>query len=58
MGGTNKRNGKRVIELCNVENFFNNIRSAFTLTRNTTPAKPREGRFGSIWFVCDLKFQG
>ena len=23
-----------------------------------TPAKPREGRFGYIWFVCDLKFQG
>ena len=27
-------------------------------TRNTTPAKPRESRFGYIWFVCDLKFQG
>ena len=27
-------------------------------TRNTTPAKPREGRFGYIWFVCDLKFLG
>ena len=27
-------------------------------TRNTTPAKPREGRFGYIWFVCDLKFEG
>ena len=26
--------------------------------RNTTPAKPCEGRFGYIWFVCDLKFQG
>ena len=25
-------------------------------TRNTTPAKPREGRFGYIWFVCDLNF--
>ena len=28
------------------------------ITRNTTPAKPRVGRFGYIWFVCDLKFQG
>ena len=28
------------------------------LPRNTTPAKPREGRFGYIWFVCDLNFQG
>ena len=28
------------------------------ITRNTTPAKPREGRFGYIWFVCNLKFQG
>ena len=27
-------------------------------TTNTTPAKPREGRFGYIWFVCDLQFQG
>ena len=27
------------------------------ITRNTTPAKPCEGRFGDIWFVCDLKFQ-
>ena len=27
-------------------------------TRNTTPAKPQEGRFGYIWFVCKLKFQG
>ena len=26
--------------------------------RNTTPAKAREGRFGYIWFVSDLKFQG
>ena len=31
---------------------------SFYKTRNTTPAKPREGRFGYIWFVCDLKFQG
>ena len=23
-----------------------------------TPAKPREGRFGYTWFVCDLKFEG
>ena len=29
-----------------------------TDTRNTTPAKPRGGRFGYIWFVCNLKFQG
>ena len=28
------------------------------ITRNTTPAKPREVRFGFTWFVCDLKFQG
>ena len=28
------------------------------LTRNTTPAKPREVRFCYIWFVCDLTFQG
>ena len=28
------------------------------ITRNTTPAKPREGRFGYTWFVCDLKFEG
>ena len=29
-----------------------------TITRNSTPAKPREGRFGYTWFVFDLKFQG
>ena len=28
------------------------------VTTNTTPAKPREGTFGSTWFVCDLKFEG
>ena len=22
------------------------------------PAKPREGRFGYMWFVCNLKFHG
>ena len=27
-------------------------------TRSTTLAKSREGRFGYIWFVCNLKFQG
>ena len=27
-------------------------------TRNTTPAKPREGRFGYMWFVYNLKFHG
>ena len=29
---------------------------SFKSTRNTTPTKPREGRFGCIGFVCNLKF--
>ena len=32
--------------------------NVFVTTRNTTPARPCEGRFGYTWFVCDLKFQG
>ena len=30
----------------------------YIYARNTTPAKPHEGRFGYIWFVCDFKFEG
>ena len=38
--------------------LFNYVTILSLETRNTTPAKPREGRFRYTWFVCDLKFEG